>query len=85
MKMPTGNRRWNFEVQGKDILIIRENEEFSGLSGLRFGPIKLITKGKEHTRGAAAKQQALLVSNLARNYRSVVSRFIVRQKLDLQN
>lgn len=65
--MPAGNRRWNFDVKGKDILIVRENEEFSSLSGLRFGPIKLITKGKEHARGAAAKQQALLVSNSARS------------------
>ena len=47
--MPT-YRRWNFEVRGKDILVIREGEEISSVCGLKFGPIKIVTKVK----GAAA-------------------------------
>lgn len=60
-KMPT-YRRWNFEVRGKDILVIREGEEISSVCGLKFGPVKTVTSGKEHVKGAAAKQQALKVS-----------------------
>ena len=59
---PKQNRRWNFLVHGTDILVIRDNEELASLCVLRYGPVKLITSGKEHTRGIASKEQALLVS-----------------------
>ena len=55
-------RRWNFEIRGRDIHVVREGEEISSVCGLRYGPVKVITSGKEHAKGATAKVQALLVS-----------------------
>ena len=48
-------------MQGKDILVLREGEEISSRCGLRYRPVKIVTSGKEHSRGAA-KEQSLLVS-----------------------
>ena len=56
-------RRWNFDVRGKSIVVIREGEEITSRCGLRYGPIKIVTSGREHAKGAA-KAQALLVSGL---------------------
>ena len=59
--MPTC--RWFFDVrkQGKEI-VIRDGREITSTCGVLYGPVRIISSGKEHTRGYAAKQQALLVS-----------------------
>ena len=56
--------RWFFDVRsgGKEIFVMRDGKDLTSTCGLLYGPVKVITTGKEHTRGQAAKLQALLVS-----------------------
>lgn len=54
-------RRWFFEVRDRRVYLIRDGEDITSFAGLKMGPVKDISIGKEHARGS---EQALLVSRL---------------------
>lgn len=52
-------RRWHLDVRERKIYLVRDGEEATTFAGLKMGPVKDISIGKEHAKGS---KQALLVS-----------------------
>ncbi len=52
-------RPWFLETRGKLVYLLRDGEELSSFAGIKLGPVRDITTGKEHAKGS---EKALLVN-----------------------